>query len=108
MKHVHVELRIVFLIFAILFVIGCIRRRLPRLRVGSTIDQEMLLRELGIDRRGRHKRSGRKNNNNELEIFSFETVALATDYFSDANKLGEGGFGPVYKVVQMLQILIVT
>ncbi|KAG7582135.1 Protein kinase domain [Arabidopsis suecica] len=42
--------------------IGCIRRRLPTLRVGSTIDQEMLLH-----------------------------------YFSDANKLGEGGFGPVYK-----------
>ncbi|CAN7106842.1 unnamed protein product [Brassica rapa subsp. narinosa] len=77
---------------------GCIRRRLQTLRVGSTIDQEMLLRELGIDRRGRrHRRSARKNSNNELQIFSFETVALATDYFSDANKLGEGGFGPVYK-----------
>ncbi|CAN8270201.1 unnamed protein product [Cochlearia groenlandica] len=59
-------------------------------------DQEMLLRELGIDRRRRHKRSAR-NSNNELQIFSFESVALATDYFSDANKLGEGGFGPVYK-----------
>ncbi|KAG2246422.1 hypothetical protein Bca52824_086050 [Brassica carinata] len=66
------------------------------MRVGSTIDQEMLLRELGIDRRGRHRRSARKNDN-ELQIFSFESVALATDYFSDANKLGEGGFGPVYK-----------
>ncbi|KAL9828905.1 putative protein kinase RLK-Pelle-DLSV family [Arabidopsis thaliana] len=76
--------------------IGFIRRRLPTLRVGSTIDQEMLLRELGIDRRRRGKRSARKNNN-ELQIFSFESVALATDYFSDANKLGEGGFGPVYK-----------
>ena len=68
------------------------------MRVGSTIDQEMLLRELGIDRRGRHRRSARKNDN-ELQIFSFESVALATDYFSDANKLGEGGFGPVYKVL---------
>ncbi|KAL0899737.1 hypothetical protein Bca101_083698 [Brassica carinata] len=77
--------------------IGCIRRRLQTPTVGSTIDQEMLLRELGIDRRGRHRRSTRKNNNNELQIFSFETVALATDYFSDTNKLGEGGFGPVYK-----------
>ncbi|KAL0816805.1 hypothetical protein Bca101_073249 [Brassica carinata] len=78
--------------------IGCIRRRLQTPRVGSTIDQEMLLRELGIDRRGRrHRRSARKSNHNDLQIFSFETVALATDYFSDANKLGEGGFGPVYK-----------
>ncbi|XP_010470659.1 PREDICTED: G-type lectin S-receptor-like serine/threonine-protein kinase At1g67520 isoform X1 [Camelina sativa] len=77
-------------------VIGFIRRRLLSLRVGSTLDQEMLLRELGIDRRRQHKRSERKNNN-ELQIFSFESVELATDYFSDANKLGEGGFGPVYK-----------
>lgn len=87
-------------------VTGCIRRRLQTLRVGSTIDQEMLLRELGIDRRGRrHRRSARKNSNNELQIFSFETVALATDYFSDANKLGEGGFGPVYKVRLILQLM---
>ncbi|XP_019092569.1 PREDICTED: G-type lectin S-receptor-like serine/threonine-protein kinase CES101 isoform X2 [Camelina sativa] len=77
--------------------IGFIRRGLLSLRVSSTIDQEVLLRELGIDRRRRGKRSARKNNNNELQIFSFESVALATDYFSDANKLGEGGFGPVYK-----------
>ncbi|CAA7043089.1 unnamed protein product [Microthlaspi erraticum] len=76
--------------------IGCIRRRLQTLRAGSTIDQEMLLRELGIDRRGRHRRSARKSNN-ELQIYSFDNVALATDYFSDSNKLGEGGFGPVYK-----------
>lgn len=68
------------------------------MRVGSTINQEMLLRELGIDKRGRHRRSARKNDN-ELQICSFESVALATDYFSDANKLGEGGFGPVYKVL---------
>ncbi|CAH8357595.1 unnamed protein product [Eruca vesicaria subsp. sativa] len=77
-------------------VTGYIRSRLQAMRVSSAIDQEMLLRELGIDRRGRHRRSARKNDN-ELQIFSFESVALATDYFSDANKLGEGGFGPVYK-----------
>ncbi|KAF8107361.1 hypothetical protein N665_0122s0007 [Sinapis alba] len=75
---------------------GFIRRKLLTLRYGSAIDRELLLRELGIDRRGRHRRSARKNNN-ELNIFSFESVALATDYFSDENLLGEGGFGPVYK-----------
>uniref|UniRef100_A0A0D3BCW1 Receptor-like serine/threonine-protein kinase n=1 Tax=Brassica oleracea var. oleracea TaxID=109376 RepID=A0A0D3BCW1_BRAOL len=75
---------------------GFIGRRLLTLRYGSAVDRELLLRELGIDRRGRHRRSARKNNN-ELNIFSFESVALATDYFSDENLLGEGGFGPVYK-----------
>lgn len=34
----------------------------------------------------------------ELPIFNWTTIANATDNFSDENKLGEGGFGPVYKV----------
>lgn len=34
----------------------------------------------------------------DLPIFDLETVVKATDNFSLANKIGEGGFGPVYKV----------
>lgn len=30
--------------------------------------------------------------------FDFATIKTATENFSEANKLGEGGFGPVYKV----------
>lgn len=30
--------------------------------------------------------------------FSFKQMRAATDDFSYANKIGEGGFGPVYKV----------
>lgn len=33
----------------------------------------------------------------KLPLFSFVSVSSATNSFSDANKLGEGGFGPVYK-----------
>ena len=33
-----------------------------------------------------------------LQEFSFSTIKVATDNFSSENKLGEGGFGPVYKV----------
>ena len=29
----------------------------------------------------------------------FGTIKVATDDFSDANKLGQGGFGVVYKVM---------
>lgn len=29
--------------------------------------------------------------------FQFSAIRVATDNFSDANKLGEGGFGSVYK-----------
>ncbi|KAK9057008.1 hypothetical protein SSX86_024374 [Deinandra increscens subsp. villosa] len=42
-----------------------------------------------------------KNNQDdfELPLFSFSTIATATASFSDKNILGEGGFGPVYKGV---------
>ncbi|KAK6934361.1 S-locus glycoprotein domain [Dillenia turbinata] len=33
----------------------------------------------------------------DLPLFDFVTIANATDNFSVNNKLGEGGFGPVYK-----------
>ena len=34
----------------------------------------------------------------ELPLFEFKVLATATDNFSPRNKLGQGGFGPVYKV----------
>ncbi|KAI5571678.1 hypothetical protein BDE02_11G109900 [Populus trichocarpa] len=40
--------------------------------------------------------SGRKDDM-ELPAFDFITIKNATDYFSYNNKLGEGGFGSVYK-----------
>jgi serine/threonine protein kinase len=33
----------------------------------------------------------------ELPLFEFQVLATATDNFSLSNKLGQGGFGPVYK-----------
>ncbi|GMY06228.1 G-type lectin S-receptor-like serine/threonine-protein kinase CES101, partial [Fagus crenata] len=33
----------------------------------------------------------------ELQIFSFKSISAATSNFTTENKLGEGGFGPVYK-----------
>jgi serine/threonine protein kinase len=33
----------------------------------------------------------------ELPMFSFSSISIATGNFSLSNKLGEGGFGPVYK-----------
>ncbi|XP_020201912.1 G-type lectin S-receptor-like serine/threonine-protein kinase At1g11410 isoform X2 [Cajanus cajan] len=35
--------------------------------------------------------------NSDLPFFDLNSIAAATDNFSDANKLGQGGFGSVYK-----------
>lgn len=40
----------------------------------------------------------------ELPLFSFSRVAKATAMFSLDNKLGEGGFGPVYKVKEKVDL----
>nr|GLL20489.1 receptor-like serine/threonine-protein kinase SD1-7 [Ipomoea trifida] len=34
----------------------------------------------------------------DLPFFNFKSIEMATNYFSTENKLGQGGFGPVYKV----------
>uniref|UniRef100_A0A7N2LNP9 Receptor-like serine/threonine-protein kinase n=1 Tax=Quercus lobata TaxID=97700 RepID=A0A7N2LNP9_QUELO len=51
-------------------------------------EKDILLREL-------ERRDGRKSH--ELQFFSFEIVASATNNFTTTSKLGEGGFGSVYK-----------
>ncbi|XP_044496561.1 uncharacterized protein LOC123218967 [Mangifera indica] len=43
------------------------------------------------------RKSQHKEQKNELKIFDFQVIAAATNNFSPENKLGQGGFGPVYK-----------
>lgn len=35
----------------------------------------------------------------DLSLFKFKELEVATNNFSEINKLGQGGFGPVYKVM---------
>ncbi|KAI4299258.1 hypothetical protein L6164_032735 [Bauhinia variegata] len=54
---------------------------------------------------GRHSRTDKKSDNSilgelseqELLQYDFEKLATATNNFHSSNKLGQGGFGPVYK-----------
>ena len=42
----------------------------------------------------------------KLQLFDFRKIATATSSFDDANKLGQGGFGPVYKVFLVQEDLL--
>ncbi|KAI3505442.1 hypothetical protein L1887_27572 [Cichorium endivia] len=44
-----------------------------------------------------HQLENNGGKGNDLLLFSFASIMAATDDFSVANKLGQGGFGPVYK-----------
>nr|XP_011461953.1 PREDICTED: G-type lectin S-receptor-like serine/threonine-protein kinase B120 [Fragaria vesca subsp. vesca] len=43
--------------------------------------------------------AGDRKNDTELPLFSLRSILAATNTYSEDNKLGEGGFGPVYKGV---------
>lgn len=58
--------------------------------------QDLLLNEVVISSKKEY--SGERNMDDlELPLLDFDTIATATDNFSDENKLGQGGFGCVYK-----------
>ena len=70
----------------------------------------MLIQEIGCnaipstvhDKVKKQNKDGQASH--ELQIFSFESISVATNNFSTENKLGEGGFGPVYKVNSSLSL----
>ncbi|KAK2423949.1 G-type lectin S-receptor serine/threonine-protein kinase [Trifolium repens] len=44
-----------------------------------------------------HQNSGMQVDDGDLPVFNLSTIAKATNNFTISNKIGEGGFGPVYK-----------
>ncbi|PHU11199.1 G-type lectin S-receptor-like serine/threonine-protein kinase [Capsicum chinense] len=47
-----------------------------------------------MESKSKARKGGESNN---LQVFSFDEMKEATSNFSFANKLGQGGYGPVYK-----------
>ena len=51
------------------------------------------------------------NNHDQIEevpLFDFKRVVTATNNFQDTNKLGKGGFGPVYKVINFQMVVLLA
>ena len=49
-----------------------------------------------------HQNNERQEEDLDLHFLDLSTIACATNNFAVYNKLGEGGFGPVYKVNYVL------
>ncbi|PWA49039.1 S-receptor kinase-like protein 1 [Artemisia annua] len=50
-----------------------------------------------------HQLGNKGGKGNDLLVFSFASIMDATEEFSSLNKLGQGGFGPVYKAWELWQ-----
>ncbi|XP_057961510.1 receptor-like serine/threonine-protein kinase SD1-8 isoform X2 [Malania oleifera] len=70
-------------------------RRLDE-RGPSERSQDILLSDSGF-RSKRDYTDESTSHELELPLFDFSTIVIATNNFSEANKLGQGGFGSVYK-----------
>ncbi|KAK1375040.1 Receptor-like serine/threonine-protein kinase [Heracleum sosnowskyi] len=86
----------------VVLIIGlcCLRKRKLSLKGEEKRKQEKYLLELTtsegfIDPSDEGQFDGRKGH--DVKIYSFDLIMVATNNFSDENKLGVGGFGSVYK-----------
>ena len=55
-----------------------------------------------------YENSGESEDELDLPLLDFSTIVDATESFSTRKKIGEGGFGPVYKVIQHLSTMAKT
>lgn len=76
-----------------------------RKNLGGHHDEESILNELttladrfnNAEAIGRN--DGKKGGHHDVNLFDFDSITAATNGFSTKNKLGQGGFGPVFKGV---------
>ncbi|XP_027061151.1 G-type lectin S-receptor-like serine/threonine-protein kinase At4g27290 [Coffea arabica] len=74
------------------------RTRVTRI-VGVSLSSGVLLLGLSLTLYRKRKKKLEDYEDEELVLFDLDTLIQATSNFSPSNKLGEGGFGPVYKGV---------
>ncbi|KAK2458425.1 putative receptor protein kinase [Trifolium repens] len=76
----------------------CLRRRKPKPeRTPGNEGEEKNEDEVDVEEEEAEVEAGNDLKVGDLLQYDFATIRLATSNFSDANKLGQGGFGSVYK-----------
>ncbi|KAL2232113.1 UNVERIFIED_CONTAM: putative serine/threonine-protein kinase PBL21 [Sesamum indicum] len=80
---------------------GCFSCMNPRRKDVRDYDEDMAPRSINSSASGKNVRAkGRESNSqkgNVARSFTFKELAMATQNFRDANLIGEGGFGSVFK-----------
>ncbi|KAK6917423.1 PAN/Apple domain [Dillenia turbinata] len=96
----------VLLIVAVCFM----RRRIALGKAGKEEIQETAMSEIGSETSEKALLSSVGLSDEKLGIdvpyYNYRTLLVATDNFSTRNKLGQGGFGPVYKVHSSSYVLM--
>ncbi|KAJ4967607.1 hypothetical protein NE237_019456 [Protea cynaroides] len=87
---------------AVVCMIYARRRRLAKRKAYRESIQESSTAQLDRDEKNASSlidpsKLGEDQKGIDVPFFPFESVVAATENFSDTNKLGQGGFGPVYK-----------
>ncbi|CAL2253238.1 unnamed protein product [Prunus armeniaca] len=99
-KWLWVGIAIAAAVLVVVFCIYMLRRRIVSGKNGTKI-QKILLKFMKSERPTDHVIAIENDHGNirhpDLSVFTYESVLAATSNFSEANKLGQGGFGPVYK-----------
>ncbi|KAH9714418.1 G-type lectin S-receptor-like serine/threonine-protein kinase [Citrus sinensis] len=91
------------LLVLLMCILCCLTWRKYKEKAEGRMDQQNQVNELGDSLSTFNGKRRTKDMKHELKGFNFQTIAAATNNFSTTNKLGEGGFGPVYKGSSSLQ-----
>lgn len=70
---------------------------LLKFTTGSKMNEAPFLKTVTDDEEEAHENTGHAFSQQERIFFKLKTLKLATRNFEEQNKIGEGGFGPVYK-----------